>query len=201
MNIPGKYCRFERDGSERADADSPTSRFAPPGGLLTFLGGRPRYIPIFGGAMVALAAVFLSVARERPVLPSRQADPKGVAIENLQTLRNALEVFRHDCGRYPTTGETLRVLVDDHGIVGWRGPYIYNLTRDPWRTPFFYAVPTGGVSLSSSGPDRVFGTADDILAPPVDTGLVVLLIEERKRSDASSPAVIPVRVAPVPASP
>ena len=194
MNIPGKYCRFERDGSVRTDAGGLDKGASPMGGLLGFLGTRPRYVPIFGGAMIALAVVFLSVGRDRPVVTVRKADPRGLAVENLQTLRNALELFRHDCGRYPTTGETLRVLVEGYGVSGWRGPYIYNLTRDPWRASFRYVCPSGEVSLSSSGPDRVFGTPDDIPAPPAETGLVAQLLDGRQQQDEPAIVVIPARV-------
>ena|ERR1039458_2403753 len=34
---------------------------------------------------------------------------------------------------------------------------------DPWGTPFRYQLLTNGCVLSSAGPDRQFGTADDIV--------------------------------------
>jgi type II secretion system protein G len=77
----------------------------------------------------------------------------------------ALEAFRLDMGRYPTTSEGLEALFisPTEGNKKWKGPYLDrpvpdgNL-KDPWGQPFEYRSP-GMVhkekyDLWSRGPDR-----------------------------------------------
>lgn len=81
----------------------------------------------------------------------------------------ALDAFEIDCGRYPTTTEGLRALVerpasDDEG---WQGPYLSKaVPSDPWGGEYFYRYPgqynREGYDLYSFGPDRRQGGGDDI---------------------------------------
>lgn len=48
-------------------------------------------------------------------LPPETADQNQIAM--------AVELFRIDTGRYPTSEEGLAVLLRDPGTSGWRGPY------------------------------------------------------------------------------
>jgi general secretion pathway protein G len=189
MNIPCKYQRLDREESVREE-EAHGLRSSTSGGLFSYLAGRPRYFPIFGTVMIILAVVFISAGRGKSVPLPRTTDPVALAAENMQTLAIALEMFRHDCGRYPATEETLRALMEDPGVPGWRGPYIYNLTRDPWRKPFVYSARMENVSLNSSGPDRTLGTADDIQMTPADTGVVARAIEMRDTAPWTTRTVV-----------
>lgn len=80
----------------------------------------------------------------------------------------ALQTFRIDMGRYPTTAEGLAVLlVAPAGQAArWRGPYLSNaIPLDPWGSPYRYQFPsTRGkdYDLLSLGKDRAQGgTGDD----------------------------------------
>ena len=79
----------------------------------------------------------------------------------------ALEAFRIDMGRYPTTSEGLSALVTAPGNdARWRGPYLKgDIPKDPWGTPYGYAYPsTRGkdFDITSLGRDRApGGTGDD----------------------------------------
>lgn len=55
----------------------------------------------------------------------------------------ALDQFRLDVGRYPTTAEGLSALrVQASGLESWRGPYIRKeVPRDPWGKEFVYTSP------------------------------------------------------------
>lgn len=55
----------------------------------------------------------------------------------------ALDQFRLDVGRYPSTAEGLTALrVQVSGIENWRGPYIKkDLPKDPWGREFVYTSP------------------------------------------------------------
>jgi general secretion pathway protein G len=83
----------------------------------------------------------------------------------IQTLVRIVNYFKQDMGRYPTKEEGLTVLVNDPGLEGWDGPYLNarRLPRDPWGIDFRYqALPSDGFEIVSAGPDRVFGSKDDI---------------------------------------
>lgn len=59
----------------------------------------------------------------------------------VESLSSALELFRLDTGRYPTTSEGLKALVDaPGGTNGWNGPYLTKreVPIDPWGRPYNY---------------------------------------------------------------
>ena len=74
----------------------------------------------------------------------------------------AVEVFKLDTGRYPTTAEGLQALVTKPASAsGWNGPYLKggSLPSDPWGNPYRYANPgpNGGVEILSLGADNAPG--------------------------------------------
>jgi general secretion pathway protein G len=79
----------------------------------------------------------------------------------------ALQAFRIDVGRYPTTAEGLQALtVAPSGEPRWHGPYLKDAApMDPWGSPYQYRYPsTRGkdFDLISYGHDRSpGGTGDD----------------------------------------
>ena len=59
-------------------------------------------------------------------------------------LRGALQAYRLDIGRYPTTSEGIAALMHPppQASAFWRGPYLADeLPLDPWRTPYVYVSP------------------------------------------------------------
>lgn len=58
-------------------------------------------------------------------------------------LSNAVEQFRLDVGRFPTTAEGLVSLVENPGIEGWDGPYLKKkaVPKDPWKKDYVYRFP------------------------------------------------------------
>jgi general secretion pathway protein G len=78
-------------------------------------------------------------------------------------LQAGLELFRYDCGRYPTPEEGLSILVTSNNIPGWRLHYLPRpVSCDFWGTPYRYRLVDGKPSIVSAGKDKMFGTADDI---------------------------------------
>jgi general secretion pathway protein G len=79
-----------------------------------------------------------------------------------------LDTFEIDCGRYPTTEEGIRALIDQpQGLTGWHGPYVERgLPKDQWGNPYVYRCPgqhnVNSYDLYSFGPDGQEGGADDI---------------------------------------
>jgi general secretion pathway protein G len=81
----------------------------------------------------------------------------------------ALDAFEIDVGRYPTTPEGLRALVEKPATDsdGWQQPYIKrDVPKDPWGNEYVYRYPgqynEDGYDLYSLGPDRKLGGDDDI---------------------------------------
>lgn len=79
----------------------------------------------------------------------------------------ALQAYRLDTGRFPTTGQGLRaLLIAPSDEPRWRGPYLQgDVPADPWGMPYQYRSP--GIdgkdyNLLSYGRDRApGGTGDD----------------------------------------
>jgi len=77
----------------------------------------------------------------------------------IESLSSALELFKLDTGRYPTTSEGLRALVQSPGSVsGWNGPYLTKreVPNDPWGRPYNYRSPGqhGSYDVYSLGADN-----------------------------------------------
>ena len=88
---------------------------------------------------------------------AKQAAAK-VQIESLGT---ALDQFKLDTSRYPTTQESLQALDANPGnLAGWEGPYLKkDVPRDPWGNPYQYKSPGdhGEYDLWSNGADNAPG--------------------------------------------
>ena len=95
-------------------------------------------------------------------LGSSRSKAASVQIESLVT---AVELFRIDVGRYPTSGEGLGALVKQSGgIAGWSGPYLTKdaVPPDPWGRPYLYEQGGGGFRIISLGADgKEGGTGED----------------------------------------
>lgn len=79
----------------------------------------------------------------------------------IQSLSTALDSFRLDVGRYPTTEEGLDALRRKPGSADrWDGPYLQkDIPADPWNHPYLYKAPGdhGGFDLLSYGADGTPG--------------------------------------------
>jgi general secretion pathway protein G len=85
----------------------------------------------------------------------------------IDAIEKALQAFRIDMGRFPTSSEGLQALqVAPTGDPRWRGPYLKDaVPLDPWGQPYQYRMPSSrgkDYDLSSFGRDRsAGGTGDD----------------------------------------
>lgn len=77
----------------------------------------------------------------------------------------ALQSYRIDMGRYPTTSEGLQSLINTPNDPRWRGPYLKDsIPLDPWGEPYHYSFPsTKGkdYDLMSTGQDKAPGGTGD----------------------------------------
>jgi general secretion pathway protein G len=83
----------------------------------------------------------------------------------IELLSTALDTFRLDVGRYPTTEEGLEALrTQPGGIERWDGPYLKkDVPADPWGKPYVYKSPGdhGPFDILSYGADGTAGGDGD----------------------------------------
>jgi general secretion pathway protein G len=77
----------------------------------------------------------------------------------IQSLSTALELYKVDTGRYPSTGEGLKALTAaPPGLPSWNGPYLTKteVPSDPWGRPYNYRSPGehGPFDIVSLGADN-----------------------------------------------
>ena len=84
----------------------------------------------------------------------------------MQMLSQALDGFRLDMGRYPTTDEGLEILwVKNSSLKHWDGPYLPKpVQEDPWGNAYHYKQPgkdSNPYDLYSLGSDGKEGGSKD----------------------------------------
>ena len=113
--------------------------------------------------LVVLAILGLIVALVTPQVLKYLARAKtDTARIEIQTLGNALDLYRLDLQRYPTQQEGLMALVEaPPGAERWNGPYLKQkkLPLDPWGRPYLYRAPGehGEYDLYTLGADNAPG--------------------------------------------
>ena len=79
----------------------------------------------------------------------------------IEMFGTALDTFRLDVGRYPTTEEGLKALREKPAAIErWEGPYLpKEIPSDPWGKPYMYKSPgdNGDYDIVSYGLDGVEG--------------------------------------------
>jgi general secretion pathway protein G len=96
---------------------------------------------------------------------------QAAARVQIELLGSALDQFKLDTGRYPSTQEGLQGLQANPGnLTGWEGPYLKkDIPRDPWGSAYQYKAPGdhGEYDLWSNGSDGTpggDGEATDIVS-------------------------------------
>lgn len=88
-----------------------------------------------------------------------------VAKAQIEAFRNALDHYRLDVGRYPTTDQGLAALINrPSGEKKWSGPYLSKtLPPDPWGHPYRYRAPgpKGDYEILSLGKNGAPGGSGD----------------------------------------
>jgi general secretion pathway protein G len=93
--------------------------------------------------LVVMAIIALLAALVGPKLfPKLGKGKQSAAKAQIELIGQALDQFRLDVGRYPTTQEGLNSLMVNPGIENWEGPYLKKaLPLDPWGKPYNYQCP------------------------------------------------------------
>ncbi|RYV01546.1 hypothetical protein SOPP22_14275 [Shewanella sp. OPT22] len=110
--------------------------------------------------VVSMLAIFSSV------VIAAGASKEFIENKELAKLCDALNMFKLDRGRWPTTDEGLKVLafprLNDNGESDGR-TYLSYIPNDPWGNEYVYKHSKKiGLELHSIGPDNTIGTNDDL---------------------------------------
>jgi general secretion pathway protein G len=88
-----------------------------------------------------------------------------LARSQLEAFEKALDTYRLDVGRYPTTEEGLQALmIKPANAVKWNGPYLKKtIPLDPWGKPYQYRAPgkSSDFEMISLGKDGQPGGTDE----------------------------------------
>ncbi len=117
--------------------------------------------------MVVMIILGLLAALVVPRMFGRVGEAKKkAAYTQIELLGTALDSFKLDTGRYPTTAEGLEALITSvSGADSWNGPYLKKseIPLDPWNNPYHYEEPGkhGDYDLYSYGADNAEGGEGD----------------------------------------
>jgi general secretion pathway protein G len=107
--------------------------------------------------IVVMVMIALLASLVGPKLfPKLGKGKQSAAKAQIALIEQALDQFRLDVGRYPTTQEGLNALVTNPGMPKWEGSYLKKgLPVDPWDKPYQYTSPGshGEFDLLSYGRD------------------------------------------------
>jgi len=100
------------------------------------------------------------------LLPRAEEAKKLIAVGDIASITQALNLYRLDNDRYPTTDEGLNALmVKPASARNWKEQYLEKQPFDPWKRKYEYKCPgvhnTGGFDIWSRGPDDQ-NQADDV---------------------------------------
>jgi general secretion pathway protein G len=115
--------------------------------------------------MVVVVILAVLAALIVPKVIGRPDEAKVIAARHdIGAIRQALDLYRLDNGRYPTTEQGLAALVARPSLApvppNWKpGGYLDRLPKDPWGRPYQYLNPgiRGEIDVFSFGADGAAG--------------------------------------------
>ena len=128
--------------------------------------GMMFYAVVIIGLLMLGSMIIAKMGPGRPPQPTKaQIDVR----KSINALATALGRYRYHVGMYPTTEEGLQQLASTKVTkLGWDGPYIRQVVKDPWHHDYVYVYngEAENPTLYSAGPDGLSGTSDDVLPDP-----------------------------------
>lgn len=111
--------------------------------------------------MVVIAIIGILATMIVPKIMGRPDEARAMAAkQDVGTIVQALKLYRLDIGRYPTTDQGLKALVEkptsEPVPQNWKmGGYLESLPKDPWGNVYQYANPgtNGEIDVYSFGSD------------------------------------------------
>ena len=127
----------------------------------TFSGSRPRGFTLLELLVVMVILGLLASYVGPRFFAQIGKSETSVARTQVEAFEKALDQFRVDVGRYPTSEEGLAALNAKPGeLPKWNGPYLNKVVPlDPWSHPYQYKSPgaTSDFDIVSLGRDRQAG--------------------------------------------
>ena len=123
--------------------------------------------------LVVVTIIGLLAALVGPRLWKRISGGKQVAAKaQIELFGTALDAFRLDTGRYPTSEEGLKALREKppSGAENWAGPYLpKEIPVDPWKKPYVYKCPGDHydydiLSYGADGVEGGEGESEDVVS-------------------------------------
>jgi len=113
--------------------------------------------------VVAIIGLLAGLVVPQFIKQEEKATAKAAKAQ-IELLGTALDTFRLDVGRYPTSQEGLQALNQKPGgVERWDGPYLKKeVPSDPWGQPYVYRSPSehGPYEILSYGADGAPGGQD-----------------------------------------
>ena len=110
--------------------------------------------------VLAILGLLMSLVGPQVLNQLGGAKTKTAAIQ-IKDLEQALEMYKLDVGRFPSTNEGLQALVrKPAAAAGWNGPYLKSdVPLDPWNREYNYKYPgdRGELDIFSYGQNGVPG--------------------------------------------
>jgi general secretion pathway protein G len=130
--------------------------------------GEKTYLRCYSGfTLIELMVVMIILGLLAALVVPRMFGKLGKAKTNaaytqIELLGTALDSYRLDVGKYPSSAEGLEALVSPvSGAEDWSGPYLkkIEIPLDPWNQPYHYEAPGkyGDYDLYSLGADNSEG--------------------------------------------
>jgi general secretion pathway protein G len=112
--------------------------------------------------LIVVTIIALLAGLVAPQFFKQEEGARAKAVKGqIALLGTALDLFRLDIGRYPTTQEGLQALTQrPGGLERWDGPYLNEaVPNDAWNKPFVYKSPGdhGAFDIISYGADGAPG--------------------------------------------
>ncbi len=149
----------------------------PAGGTGSLSGGRRTPLAARGFTLLELLVVVtiigLLAAYVGPKYFSQLGrSEQGIARAQVEAFARALDTYRLEVGRYPTTEEGLNaLLLRPANTAKWNGPYLQKaVPPDPWGRAYMYRAPGANsdfeiVSYGKDGQPGGTGDAADVIYP------------------------------------
>jgi general secretion pathway protein G len=131
---------------------------------------RPRHAFTLIELLVVIVVITLLASLVAPNVFRHMGTARDAAARaQIEMLGAALDAYRLDLGRYPTTDEGLGALMQrptGASVTQWRGPYLRRgVPQDPWGQAYAYTSPgaasQSGYDLLSYGADKAPGGTGD----------------------------------------
>ncbi|MFZ4602924.1 MAG: type II secretion system major pseudopilin GspG [Caulobacterales bacterium] len=110
--------------------------------------------------LVVIVIISLIAAVMTPALLSQLSRARAKAARlQLDTVAEALVLYRDDTGRFPSSAEGLNALLVNPALDGWMGPYVKSKRsiEDPWGRPLRLSANGAALTLGTLGADGLAG--------------------------------------------